>query len=183
MDRTPESFATVLATGDTDSVNEAINEIESVDATDRTEQYQALFDACRPVYGSDDGYVRQSVVRFLRDAYPLLELRMAGSDADRVEGHTVDDLTEHRERLVEFLLEALEDDDGRVRKAAVGGFDTLGIAIDVAGSDAEKQALLDELDELADTLPEQKAEHAETAKGSVARIGFVGSLISDIDSP
>lgn len=181
MDRTPESFAESLASGDSDRVNEAIDEIEAVDSAVRVERYAALFDACYPVYESEDGYVRQSVVRFLRDAYPMLELTIAASEAERVDGYTIDDLTESRTRLVEFLLEALGDDDGRVRTAAVDGFDTLGVAIDLAGIDAEKQALLDALDDLASSLPDEKAEHVEEAKRSVARMGFVGGLVSDLD--
>lgn len=181
MDRTPESFAETLASGDSDRVNEAIDEIEAVDKDDRVERYQALFEACYPVYESDDGYVRQSVVRFLRDAYPMLELPIAASEADHIDGYTLDDLGENRTRLVEFLLEALEDDDGRVRRAAVDGFDTLGVAIDMAEMDAEKRALVDALDDLASDLPEEKCKHVEEARQSVARMGLVGGLVSDFD--
>jgi hypothetical protein len=185
MDRHPESFAEALASGDSDRVNEAIDEIETVDTADRVERYPALFEACYPVYESDDGYVRQSVVRFLRDAYPMLEIQISATEGERVDGYTIDDLTENRTRLVEFLFEALEDDDGRVRTAAVNGFETLGVAINAAELDAEKQAVVETLADLADTLPEAKAEHAEDAKRSVDRMGFVGSLMADIeiDSP
>ncbi|WP_018256738.1 hypothetical protein [Halomicrobium katesii] len=181
MDRSAESFAEALASGDSDSVNEAIDEIEAVESALRVEQYGALFDACRPVYESDDGYVRQSVVRFLRDAYPMLELTIAASERERVDGYAIDDLRENRTRLVELLLDALGDDDGRVRRAAVDGFDTLGVAIDLAEIDAEKRVLLDELDDLADDLPEEKAKHVEEARQSVARMGLVGSLVGDLD--
>ncbi|QLH76169.1 hypothetical protein HZS55_02105 [Halosimplex rubrum] len=181
MDRTPESFAEALASGDTGRVNEAIDTIEAVDSAVRAEQYAALFDACYPVYESDDGYVRQSVVRFLRDAYPMLELTIAASETERIDGYTIDDLRENRTRLVEFLLEALEDDDGRVRTAAVDGFDTLGVAIDLAEIDAEKQVLLEELDDRTSDLPEEKAKHVEEAKRSVARMDLVGSLVADLD--
>jgi len=182
MDRPPESFAEALASGDTDRVNEAIDEIEAVDKADRVEPYPELFEACYPIYESADGYVRQSVVRFLRDAYPLLEIRIAGSETARVDGYTVDDLTEHRTRLVEFLLEALEDDDGRVRKAAADAFDLFGVAIDLAALDAEQEALTDALDALVEALPAEKAKHAEEARESVARMGLFGGLLSGPDS-
>lgn len=181
MDRAPEWFAERLASGDSDRVNEAIDAVEAVDSAARVEQYAALFEACYPVYESDDGYVRQAVVRFLRDAYPMLELPIAASETEQIDGYAVDDLSEHRIRLVEFLLEALEDDDGRVRTAAVNGFDTLGVAIDMAEIDAEKQALIDTLDDLASDLPADKAKHAEEARESVERMGFVGGLVSDLD--
>jgi len=181
MDRSPESFAEALASGDTDRVNEAIDDVEAADSAVRVEQYTALFEACAPVYESGDGYVRQSVVRFLRDAYPMLELTIAASDAERVDGYTIDDLRENRIRLVEFLLDALEDDDGRVRSAAVDGFDTLGVALDLAPVDAERRALFDALDDLAGSLPDAKAEHAAEAKRSVERMGLVGGLVSDLD--
>jgi len=181
MDRTPESFAEALASGDSDRVNAAIDEVEVADATDRVETYPALFEACYPVFESDDGYVRQSVVRFLRDAYPMVELQIAAVEGDRVDGYTVADLAEPRTLLVELFLEALEDDDGRVRSAAADGFDTLGVALDAAALDTERAALLEALDELAETLPDEKADHAETAHRSVERMGFVGGLMSDIE--
>jgi len=185
MDRTPESFAEALASGDTDRVSAAIDEVEAVDATECIETYPALFEACYPVYERDDAYVRQSVVRFLRDAYPRLEVQIAASRADSVDGYALDDLTESRTRLVAFLLEALEDGDGRVRTAAVDGFETLGVAISAAGLDAENEALVDALADLANTLPEEKARHAESAKHAVDRMEFVGSMMADIeiDSP
>jgi len=43
VDGTPESFAEALTSGD----------------TDRADHYLALFDACAPVFESDDGSVRQ----------------------------------------------------------------------------------------------------------------------------
>jgi hypothetical protein len=181
MDRSPESFAEALASGDTECVNEAIDEIETVDTAERVDRYPALFEACYPVYEGDDGYVRQSVVRFLRDAYPMLEIQISATEAETVDGYTVEDLAENRARLVELLLEALEDDDGRVRTAAVDGFETLGVAINAAELDAERQALVDTLDDLHDALPEAKAAHVEDARRSVERMGFVGSLMADID--
>jgi hypothetical protein len=111
----------------------------------------------------------------------MLELQIAAVEGDRVDGYTTDDLAEIRDSLVELLLEALEDDDGRVRTAAVDGFDTLGVALDAAELTAERAALVEALDDLSDRLPEEKAEHAESAKRSVERMGFVGGLMSDID--
>jgi hypothetical protein len=181
MDRTPERFAEALASGDSDRVNEAIDEIEAAGSAVRVEQYTALFDACSPAYESDDVYVRQSVVRFLRGAYPMLELTIAASETERVDGYTIDDLRETRTRLVEFLLEALEDDDGRVRRAAVDGFDTLGVAIDLAEIDVERQALVDALDDRVGALSDEKATHVREAKRSVERMGVVGSVVSDLD--
>ncbi len=181
MERTPESFAGAISSGDADRVNDVIDEIESTDSVDRVSIYSDLFEACYPVYDSDDGYVRQSVVRFLRDAYPMLEIRIATSDTEQVGGYTIGDLGADRERLVEFLLEALEDDDGRVRRAAVDGFETLSVTFNVAELDAEKRALLATLDDLIEELPEQKAEHAKSAKQSVTQLGLVGSLLTDLD--
>lgn len=182
MHRSPEWFADELASGDADRINDAIDHIEDCDATERVDDYDALFEACRPVYDHDDGYVRQSVVRFLRDAYPQLEIRLAGTDADRVDGVGFDDLSEPRERLVDFLLTALTDDDGRVRRATVDGFRTLGMALALAGLTTAQQALVNELDALFDDVSnEEVRKHVEEARQAVDRGVGVAGLLSGID--
>lgn len=183
MEKPPEWFADALASGEADRVNEAIDRIEAVETTERVGTYSDLFDACRPVYESNDGYVRQSVVRFLRDAYPRLEIRIGTSTTDAVNGHTLDDLTEHRIRLLEFLLRALDDDDGRVRRAAVDGIETLSIAMVVAELDAERRALAEQLQALSVDRPESQRKHVEQARQAVDRGPEVASILSGIEIP
>lgn len=178
MDQPPEWFADALASGESDRVNDAIDRVEAMDATELVPVYAALFETCRPVYENDDGYVRQSVVRFLRDAYPRLEIRIAGSAADSVDGYAPDDLFADRARLTEFLLEALVDDDGRVRRAAVDGLRMIGTAMELAELDAEREALTEEVEELEATHSESKREHIEQARQAVGTDRGLSGLLS-----
>lgn len=183
MEEQPDWFAEALASGDADRVNDAIDRIEEYDATERFDHYMELFDACRPVYDESDGYVRQSVVRFLRDAYPRLEIQISGTESETVEGIALSDLDAQRERLVEFLLEAITDDDGRVRRAAIDGFRTMGTALSLAGLTNERDVILDGLDDrLAEVSDEAKREHIEEAYQHVnSELGLTG-LLSDVVS-
>lgn len=72
MDQTPDAFAAALASGDTDRVNRAINEIEHLDLQERAALFEDCFERCRELYESSDGYQRQSVVRFAAALYPRL---------------------------------------------------------------------------------------------------------------
>lgn len=178
MNESPTRYADALASGESDRVNEAIDRIEAIDATDRIPIYDDLFDACRPVYESDDGYVRQSVVRFLRDAYPRLELRLDASATDNIAGYTLDELAAQRTRLVEFLLEALTDDDGRVRRAAVDGIETLALVLATAELDAERQALAEELERLQAGSSGDVQTHIEQAQRALEGRSGIGALLS-----
>ncbi len=181
MNESPTWYADALESGESDRVNEAIDRIEAIDATDRVPVYEDLFDACRPVYESDDGYVRQSVVRFLRDAYPRLELRLGASTAESVEGYTLDELSEQRTSLLKFLLEALTDDDGRVRRAAVDGIETLALVLATAELDAERQALAEELERLQAAASEDVRTHIEQARRALEDRSGIRALLSGIE--
>jgi len=181
MNESPTWYADALESGESDRVNEAIDRIEAIDPVDRVPVYDELFDACRPVSESDDGYVRQSVVRFLRDAYPRLELRLGASATEHVEGDTLDELSEQRTSLLEFLLEALTDDDGRVRRAAVDGLETLAIALSAAELDAERQALAEELERLQTVHSGDIQTHIEEARRTLEDRSGIGALLSGIE--
>lgn len=175
MEQSPEWFASELASGETDRVNDAIDRIGATSADELMAAYGELFESCRPVYESDDGYVRQAAVRFLRDAYPMPELLIGGRSSDQVGGYTLEETAEHRKSLVEFLLQALADDDGRVRRAAVDGFNRLAVGLDLSGLHPELRALVDELGELRAEVPESKREHVKEALFAVDRPGIGGS--------
>jgi len=177
MDSSPDAMAEKLASGETDRVNAAIDGIEAVEASECLDRFDDLLDACRPLMESEDGYVRQSVVRFLRAAYPLAEIRIAASEVGSVGGYTLEDIANHRARLVDIYLTALDDEDGRVRRAAVRGFNALAVALDMAGQEAEIRALIETLDDLVKDLPDQRATHAERARASILRTGLISSVL------
>lgn len=69
-----------------------------------------------------------------------VELEAVGGDEAVFDGGPRGTVDPQRERFVEFLLEALEDDDGRVRKAAAKGVKSVATTTNLAESDAELEA-------------------------------------------
>lgn len=176
MDRTPETFAAALESGDTDRVNEAIDAVGEMDAVERAEIYDECFDRCMDLYDTGDGYQRQSVVRFLRDAYPMLELKLVGGSRSVLTEVSADEIEAQRYRLVEFLLDAVKDDDGRVRQAAEKGINLMATAMKIGEYDAELAAVEELLEKLESDLPDSKQKHVEQARHSIERQRGLGSF-------
>lgn len=172
----PDELAEAVATGETERVDDAIDRVTAADPTDRFAWYDDLIVGCQPVFANGDGYVRQSVVRLLRAAYPGLEMRLGDVDAAPVEGVHLTDTEPQRHRYVEFLLEALDDDDERVRTAATDGIDDLANAMTAAELEIEQEALHDALSTLAVGQPEEKRQHTERAMRMVGRPGVDAAL-------
>ena len=110
MERTPTAFADALSSGEAEQVNRAIDEVDDMELEERAALFDACFAVCRDVYETDDGYQRQSAIRFAAALYPRLELRTVGTDFtdDALpDEHTVDETASHRDRLRELYLDAL----------------------------------------------------------------------------
>ncbi|MDL0126644.1 hypothetical protein [Halobacterium salinarum] len=151
MDQTPEAFAAALTSGDTERVNRAIDEIEDMKLEERAAVFDDCFEMCRDRYKTTDGYQRQSVIRFAVNLYPRLELRTVGTDFtdDALpDEHTVDETASHRDRHRELYLDALVDDDGRVRRAAAKAIKELALTAELIGTDAELQTMTEQLESL-----------------------------------
>lgn len=160
MDHTRDAFAAALSTGETERVNRALDEIESMDLEERAGLFDDCFEMCRNLYESDDGYQRQSVIRFAAGLYPRLAFRTVGVDItdEALPGEqTLEEIASHRRRLREFYLDALTDDDGRVRRAAAKALKDVALTAEMIGADNELRAMMNELE----TLTEQ---HDDTSK-------------------
>jgi hypothetical protein len=184
MDQTPDAFADALSSGDTNRVNRAITEIEDLDPEERAVLFDDCFERCRELYESGDGYQRQSVVRFAAALYPRLALRTVGAeptDAAIPGDWTLDESVDHRRRLREFYLDALVDDDGRVRRAAAKALKDLAVTAELIGADGELQTMLSELEALAeDHNGEAVQKHIDQAYENVAfHAENPGSLLPD----
>lgn len=185
-----ETVADTLATGDSEETNRVIDALDDLDAIDRHRVYDDLLDKCCRVFEeSDDGYVRQSVVRALRDGYPRLESRIGAPDLgtdttvdrtqagpDTIDGVSIDDTAAYRERYVTLLLDALDDEDGRVRSAAADAFTPLGTGLNLAGLEAEQERVLADLEALSESQPDERRKHTEEAVESIERFGSGGVL-------
>lgn len=153
MDQTPDAFAAALSSGDTDRVNRAIDTVENLDPEERAALFDECFEWCRERYESDDGYQRQSVVRFTIALYPRLAFRTVGAELtdEALPGDwTLDEFATHRRRLREFYLDALVDDDGRVRRAAAKALKELAVTAELIGAGDELQTMLTELETIAE---------------------------------
>jgi hypothetical protein len=167
----PDGVADELATGDTDETNHILNAIDDLDASERYRLYDDLFDACQSVFeGSDDGYVRQSVVRVLREAYPGVERAPGGVDGLDIDEAFQTDVAAQRDRYVAVLLDALDDPDGRVRIAAAAAFNLLAVGLGMADLDDERARIAADLETLAANQPEEKRKHTEQAREALEQV-------------
>ncbi len=165
MDELGTEVTDAIRSGESDEVNEAVDRIEDLDREQRLQLFDLIFEELASIYArSDDGYVRQSAVRAVDGMAPGLAVAFMitdeGSDADATQA----DVAETLDRATGFLLEAIQDDDGRVRqsakralKDAYRGYETLDDTETVG-------ALAAELDELADSCEGSRREHLLESK-------------------
>ena len=66
--------------GDIERVNHAIDEVEDIDLEERAALFDDCFELCHNLYDSEDGYQRQSAIRFAAALYPRLAIRTVGAD-------------------------------------------------------------------------------------------------------
>ena len=118
MDRRWNEYANALESGTSDRVNDALDDVEGLDLDERARLFDVGFDELTALYeDASDGYVRQATVRFAERLVPGLATAFTTRETDTAQDR-VDELTTQTDRLAEFLLEAITDDDGRVRKSA-----------------------------------------------------------------
>lgn len=184
MDQPPDAFAVALSSGDTERVNRAIEDVEAMAPEERAARFDDCFELCRELYESADGYQRRSVIRFAATLYPRLALRTVGTDLTEEavpEDWTVDEIATHRRRLREFYVDALVDDDGRVRRAVAKALKELAVTADLIGADGELQTTLTELERLAEDIDDEAIQkHIDQAYENVAfHAEKPGSLLPD----
>lgn len=135
-----------IVSGDSNKVNSAIGEMREWDNKKRVRLFEGRFDDLRELYGRErDGYKRQSIVRFLDYLF-----------------HP--DVGEKNiESLREFFLDCFEDDDGRVRLAALRGLKGLLPYMEIIGGEKHLISCLSRLEEMKKKFSEKRKEHVEKA--------------------
>jgi hypothetical protein len=113
---------------------------------------------------TDDGYVRQSLVRVADQLTPGIPTVIALDNDDRSIGADEADIRDQTDALCGFLLEALTDDDGRVRQSAKRGLQDVFRTYDALGDEETMEALVGELDEMAAEASDKQAKHLREAK-------------------
>jgi hypothetical protein len=101
MRHSPTEFKAAVASDDSDRVNAAIEEVKGAEMAERAYLFVNCIEEISNCYYVDDGYQRLSVIRFLHQLYTA-HLSVA-----------------YRDVFWELLLDAIVDEDGRVRKAAL----------------------------------------------------------------
>ena len=164
------TFRTALASGDADEVNGVIEEVEAMDAGERTALFDDAFEMCLDLYDDGDGYQRQSIVRFVRELLSRQQLFaiFKNKPDENLSAHvTLDEMEDQINRLEAFYLAALDDDDGRVRLAAIKGLKHLSVAYQMGGDDARVDELLGALTDLLADTSGKKREHVQRARDDV----------------
>lgn len=177
----PESIREALASGEPGRANRVIDLVDSLAVEERAATFDDYFEVARTVYEADDGYVRQSAVRFAEALHPGLALRAVGrlDRPDPVPGEfTLADAGRHRRQVRGLFLEALVDDDGRVRRAASKGLKTVAVAADVIDEREELETLLADLETLA-AEADAEAHVAEAHDQITFYLDRAPSLVSD----
>lgn len=157
-----ERFREALRSGDSDQVNDVIDDLQEMEPAEKVELFDECFEMATNVYESGDGYQRQSVVRFVQELYPRPPLFEAVQQAESPAA-VVDQLFprggEWAERLQAFYLDALEDDDGRVRQAAQRGLEELCRLYEMVDATEDIDAIIETLEDLGTRHSGKTAEH------------------------
>lgn len=165
MDDRWSDFATILESGESNRVNDVIDEISDMSLDERIELFDVCFDEVAQMYEeADDGYVRQSLVRVADQLTPGIPTVMTLDNEDRSIGADEAAIRDQTDVLCGFLLEALTDDDGRVRQAAKRGLKDVFRTYDSLNDEETLEALVAELDEMAAQASDKQAKHLREAK-------------------
>ena len=183
-----ESTVAEIRSGDTDRVNTAIERLDAVEMDARGAVWTQVFDPLTDLYDeSDDGYTRQAVVRAVEAVSPGLASAVNAVDSM---GPAIDEAT-LRDRLdtaCGFLLEALQDEDGRVRQSAIRALKGCFRAYEGLEDDETIEAIGAELEDLASECTGSRREHVLEAKedaqffsrpGGVRMIEAIRGLIQE----
>lgn len=165
MEQRWDELESALGSGDPDRVNEAIDEIGGLDIDERAQLFETAFDDLAGLYAErDDGYVRQATVRAAEALTP--GLAAAVNLIDDVGSLEIDleQLRDQTDALCGFFLEALTDDDGRVRQSAKRGFQDTVRTYEVLEDWETIEALIVDLDAMADEHAGRRRDHVLEAR-------------------
>ncbi|MFP8954930.1 hypothetical protein ACLI4Z_18530 [Natrialbaceae archaeon A-arb3/5] len=165
MEQRWDEFATDIRSDDSEQVNKAIDEIEELDLEERIQLFEICFDKLTTIYAdSEDGYVRQSTVRVAERLTPGIALVFAVAESDRSIEADIETVREQTDAIGGFLLEALTDEDGRVRQSAKRGLKDVFRTYDSLEDEETIEAFAVELDEMATEYSDKRRKHLLKAK-------------------
>lgn len=162
----PDRIATVVESGNTDRINDLLDDLKSLDVPDQLgvldDSYETLLD-CMDL---QDGYSRQAVVRIVSALDPGTGRMIVETAPDQFDTIPSDEqFTEALDRAGALFGAALTDDDGRVRRAAIRGLNSFAVGCRLTGDRERLEGLVADLDALS--VGDERAEHVEEARDTV----------------
>lgn len=154
-----------IRSGDSEQVNDALDQIGEPSPDERLNVFDTGFDDLASIYAeSDDGYVRQSVVRAVDEVSPGLAVVVMLADEEGSTRETESRVKQRLDTATGFLLEALQDDDGRVRQSAKRALKDAYRGYEALEETETIAALASELDALADEYDDKRHDHLLESK-------------------
>jgi hypothetical protein len=165
MDDQWAEIADAIESSDPDRVNAVIDRIKSMDPDERARLFDVGFEELAGIYaGSDDGYVRQSTVRVTERLLPGMAAAFLLEDEEGAGGDAVEGMGDRIDAACGFLLDAIQDGDGRVRNSAKRALKDVYRSYDALEDGETIAALAAELDELAEEYSGKRREHVLDSK-------------------
>ncbi len=127
---------------------------------ERARLFEVCFDDLTEIYAeSDDGYVRQSTVRMADKLTPGIALVLAATESEQQPAIDESAVREQTDSLCGFLLEAMTDEDGRVRHSAQRGLKDVFRTYESLEDKQTIKALAVELEEMATEYDDKQRDH------------------------
>jgi len=160
----PETIAAVVERGETDDVNDLIDTLEELSISEQlrlfTESYETLL-SCMEL---ESGYSRQAVVRVVSALSPAMNRLVAETTVPNYATPGDASFADAITREAALYVAALEDDDGRVREAAIRGIESFCVACRMNEDRDTLEDLYDDLETVGERVGPEKREHVEQAK-------------------
>ena len=159
-----DTYESELRSGDADRVNDVVEEIKDMGSLERVELFEEYFEGLTDLYEThDDGYVRQSCVRVVEQLAPKFTA-VVNIQSSEVESPPVETISEQTDAACGFLLDALTDEDGRVRQSAKRALENTVRTYDALDDTAAIEGLIDKLESMAANADGTQRKHLLEAK-------------------
>ena len=175
------TYEAELASSNADRINRVIDEINGMDLADRVDRFNDYVSGATELYAdSDDGYVRQACVRFVDELAPGMA---AAVNAEEKLPGSAPESTVHRQtdETCGFFIDALTDDDGRVRQSAERGLEDACRTDETLDDSETVEAVAPEVADLAEGHEGKTRDSLPAAKERIESTGVSmgGQLLRD----
>ena len=183
MSSSVDELVSALASGDSDTVNDLIDRLSSLDVEAQAEHFEAWFSESVDLFDrSGNGYVRQAVVRAVQELMPGMVAAYKAIDDGVQTDLTVDGGKDRLEMGCKFLLRAIQDEDGRVRRSAQRALKDGFRAYDTLEDNERLSSIRDELQRIASEVDSERRSDIDEAISDVEfflrsdEARFIGAL-------